>query len=109
MFCIFYSITAKAKLGSGGTRTHASDETGALNQRLRSLGHATLQELSRSFNQSLFDHKDRLFTAAFWKVDFCLSEMLVHLEVFYFFLKLLETMAIIFFAFATENFPIQFQ
>ena len=29
------------KLGSGGTRTHASAETGALNQRLRPLGHAT--------------------------------------------------------------------
>ena len=31
----------KNKLGSGGTRTHASEETGALNQRLRPLGHAT--------------------------------------------------------------------
>merc|ERR1711867_95367 len=30
------------KLGSGGIRTHASEETGALNQRLRPLGHATL-------------------------------------------------------------------
>lgn len=29
-------------LGSGGIRTHASEETGALNQRLRPLGHATL-------------------------------------------------------------------
>ena len=29
------------KIGSGGIRTHASEETGALNQRLRSLGHAT--------------------------------------------------------------------
>ena len=33
--------------GSGGIRTHASEETGALNQRLRPLGHATsLQQLS---------------------------------------------------------------
>ena len=31
----------KNKLGSGGIRTHASEETGALNQRLRPLGHAT--------------------------------------------------------------------
>ena len=31
----------KMKLGSGGIRTHASEETGALNQRLRPLGHAT--------------------------------------------------------------------
>ena len=30
-----------AKSGSGGIRTHASEETGALNQRLRPLGHAT--------------------------------------------------------------------
>ena len=31
----------KRKIGSGGIRTHASEETGALNQRLRPLGHAT--------------------------------------------------------------------
>ena len=31
--------------GSGGIRTHASEETGALNQRLRPLGHATLYSL----------------------------------------------------------------
>ena len=29
-------------LGSGGIRTHAPEETGALNQRLRPLGHATM-------------------------------------------------------------------
>ena len=32
--------------GSGGIRTHASEETGALNQRLRPLGHATDGTLS---------------------------------------------------------------
>ena len=31
----------KKYYGSGGIRTHASEETGALNQRLRPLGHAT--------------------------------------------------------------------
>ena len=31
----------KTDCGSGGIRTHASEETGALNQRLRPLGHAT--------------------------------------------------------------------
>ena len=31
--------------GSGGIRTHASEETGALNQRLRPLGHATIRYL----------------------------------------------------------------
>ena len=36
----------KNYFGSGGIRTHASEETGALNQRLRPLGHATvLQEM----------------------------------------------------------------
>ena len=34
-------------LGSGGIRTHASEETGALNQRLRPLGHATEIDISR--------------------------------------------------------------
>ena len=32
----------KKKYGSGGIRTHASEETGALNQRLRPLGHTTI-------------------------------------------------------------------
>jgi hypothetical protein len=32
--------------GSGGIRTHASEETGALNQRLRPLGHAISWVLS---------------------------------------------------------------
>ena len=36
----------KKKVGSGGIRTHASEETGALNQRLRPLGHATTHTLS---------------------------------------------------------------
>ena len=36
----------KNSIGSGGIRTHASEETGALNQRLRPLGHATLVLLS---------------------------------------------------------------
>ena len=38
------AMTSKLRskqLGSGGIRTHASEETGALNQRLRPLGHAT--------------------------------------------------------------------
>jgi hypothetical protein len=30
-------------IGSGGIRTHAPEETGALNQRLRPLGHATYE------------------------------------------------------------------
>ena len=36
--------TTKSLSGSGGIRTHASEETGALNQRLRPLGHATPTE-----------------------------------------------------------------
>ena len=34
-------MTNNEKDGSGGIRTHAPEETGALNQRLRPLGHAT--------------------------------------------------------------------
>ena len=40
--------------GSGGIRTHASEETGALNQRLRPLGHATLLIHDGSFGESIF-------------------------------------------------------
>ena len=36
-------------LGSGGIRTHAPEETGALIQRLRPLGHATSTQTHRSF------------------------------------------------------------
>ena len=32
--------------GSGGIRTHAPEETGALNQRLRPLGYATVHTLT---------------------------------------------------------------
>ena len=35
-------IVEKEFVGSGGIRTHASEETGALNQRLRPLGHPDL-------------------------------------------------------------------
>ena len=42
LFIDFYSLNIRHKsCGSGGIRTHASGETGALNQRLRPLGHAT--------------------------------------------------------------------
>ena len=37
----------KSWFGSGGIRTHAPEETGALNQRLRPLGHATFTYLLR--------------------------------------------------------------
>ena len=36
-----YKLMSKTVIGSGGIQTHASEETGALNQRLRPLGHAT--------------------------------------------------------------------
>ena len=38
------------KFGSGGIRTHAPEETGALNQRLRPLGHATLKLIKKVKN-----------------------------------------------------------
>ena len=36
------------KFGSGGIRTHAPEETGALNQRLRPLGHPNLIVVSKT-------------------------------------------------------------
>ena len=39
---LIYYYYLKKMNGSGGIRTHASKETGALNQRLRPLGHATV-------------------------------------------------------------------
>ena len=39
----YFNVLFK-KYGSGGIRTHAPEETGALNQRLRPLGHATLMK-----------------------------------------------------------------
>ena len=46
--------------GSGGIRTHASEETGALNQRLRPLGHATLLEVS---TENIVQSLDPFFVA----------------------------------------------
>ena len=43
---------SKNDSGSGGIRTHAPEETGALNQRLRPLGHATF--LLCSYNAAIF-------------------------------------------------------
>ena len=40
-FFVFLPFLGKNVFGSGGIRTHAPEETGALNQRLRPLGHAT--------------------------------------------------------------------
>ena len=46
----------KISYGSGGIRTHASEETGALNQRLRPLGHATfLVKQARKTRSSICD------------------------------------------------------
>ena len=41
VYLSFWSLYIQNISGSGGIRTHASEETGALNQRLRPLGHAT--------------------------------------------------------------------
>ena len=46
----------KSWFGSGGIRTHAPEETGALNQRLRPLGHATFLSMRHprsEFNKCL--------------------------------------------------------
>ena len=42
VFRVQSTLTCQKACGSGGIRTHAPEETGALNQRLRPLGHATL-------------------------------------------------------------------
>ena len=44
-----YNFEVKNIYGSGGIRTHAPEETGALNQRLRPLGHATLVSIKLGF------------------------------------------------------------
>ena len=49
--------TSKKVVGSGGIRTHASEETGALNQRLRPLGHATFLKSSHWIAQQQQRHK----------------------------------------------------
>ena len=56
-------LQALKSIGSGGIRTHASEETGALNQRLRPLGHATflgrvLANASFKKSSKLQDQKD---------------------------------------------------
>ena len=43
-------------IGSGGIRTHAPEETGALNQRLRPLGHATSYWKSWQFQSKIAIH-----------------------------------------------------
>ena len=50
------------KRGSGGIRTHASEETDALNQRLRPLGHATRYR-AQEFLTSLHFIRDELLVA----------------------------------------------
>ena len=61
----------KKKNGSGGIRTHASEETGALNQRLRPLGHAILSLFEKKTSMALCKPKKR-------KIEvFSASEILV--------------------------------
>ena len=52
----------KKNSGSGGIRTHAIEMTGALNQRLRPLGHAT--NLNEALNGLFFLHLQVLMTVA---------------------------------------------
>ena len=52
--------------GSGGIRTHAPEETGALNQRLRPLGHATsLKILKLVFPKSEMNLLSVFFISSF--------------------------------------------
>ena len=47
------SLQLKRIPGSGGIRTHAPEETGALIQRLRPLGHATHKQFNNTRENSL--------------------------------------------------------
>ena len=49
MFSLSTNILHNNDYGSDGIRTHASEETGALNQRLRPLGHATVKQFGFIF------------------------------------------------------------
>ena len=55
----------KIALGSGGIRTHASEETGALNQRLRPLGHATLNNFHLKHFQLKHFHRKNFYLKHF--------------------------------------------
>ena len=50
VFTIEKIVKKKKDVDSGGIRTHAPEETGALNQRLRPLGHAILFQKRNSSN-----------------------------------------------------------
>ena len=59
-------LQALKSIGSGGIRTHASEETGALNQRLRPLGHATsLKILKLVFPKSEMNLLSVFFISSF--------------------------------------------
>ena len=49
------TVQLKRILGSGGIRTHAPEETGALIQRLRPLGHATHENMQKTRDRSLHE------------------------------------------------------
>ena len=51
------STQVKIQFGSGETRTHASEETDALNQRFRPLGHASRYARLIICKQFAFHHK----------------------------------------------------
>ena len=51
-------VKKKKKIGSGGIRTHAIEMTGALNQRLRPLGHATTHTTTPQLPAAIVDPPD---------------------------------------------------
>ena len=75
LWCHTLKLATKTVLGSGGIRTHASEETGALNQRLRPLGHATLLLLNQWYNYLTDGHSIcyiHAFIALVWPL-FCIG------------------------------------
>ena len=64
VFKHYWSQEKKIPHGSGGIQTHAPEETGALNQRLRPLGHATNWFVKwLNWHRSLYASSRSLLTA----------------------------------------------
>ena len=57
----------KRKLGNGGIRTHASEETVALNQRFRPLGRATRYGRPSNSNQAQLIKTKQKYITKYWK------------------------------------------
>ena len=84
---VIYRGGIKYVYGSGGIRTHAPEETGALNQRLRPLGHATLLTVWVQIGiikKKNHQNQNKLIWYIVLGVEFFFSNMFEFLNSFYF-------------------------